>query len=198
MLLKIRSVGDPVLRQVARSLSPEEIRSAEIKNLVRHMQDTVRDAPGVGLAAPQIGESIRLTVIEDSPEYQKALSKEELKERERKPIEFHAIFNPTIELLTPPEISFFEGCLSIPWVMAKVRRSRSVRVTCHDEQGNPRVIEAHGWYARILQHEIDHLNGVLYTDRMQGETLTTLEHYQRQSKIAAASKSAEKATGKSS
>jgi peptide deformylase len=189
MLLKIRSVGDPVLRQVARSLSPEEIRSTEIKSLIRHMQDTVRDAPGVGLAAPQIGESIRLTVIEDRPEYQKTLSEAELKERERKPIKFHAIFNPTIELLTPSEISFFEGCLSIPWVMAKVRRARSVRVTCLDEQSNPRIIEAHGWYARILQHEIDHLNGVLYTDRMEGETLTTLEHYQRQSKNAATDKS---------
>jgi len=182
MLLKIRTVGDPVLRQVARSLSPEEIRSAEIQSLILHMRDTMRDTPGVGLAAPQIGESIQLTVIEDKAEYQKTLTEGELKERERVPVDFHVLFNPVIELLSPVEVSFFEGCLSIPGLMAKVPRTRSVRVTYLDEHADSHTIEAHGWYARILQHEIDHLSGTLYIDHMQSATFTTIEHHQRQIK----------------
>jgi peptide deformylase len=88
------------------------------------------------------------------------------------------IINPQIELLAPADASFHEGCLSIPRLMAMVQRLRSVRVTCLDEHGEQRVIDAGGWYARILQHEIDHLNGRIYTDIMQSETLTTVESHQ--------------------
>jgi peptide deformylase len=180
MILKICEVGNPVLRKVARCLSADEIHSKEIQGLIGYMRDTMRDAPGVGLAAPQIGESLQIAVIEDKTEYQKGLTGEQLSERQRVPIDFHAIINPRIELLTPPDVSFHEGCLSIPRLMAVVARSRFVRVTCLDEHGEQRVIEAAGWYARILQHEIDHLNGRLYTDIMQPETLTTIDNHQRQ------------------
>jgi peptide deformylase len=179
MILKIWEVGNPVLRKVARCLSADEIRSKEIQGLIGYMRDTMRDAPGVGLAAPQIGESIQIAVIEDKAEYQKGLTSEQLSERQRVPIDFHAIINPQIELLTPPDVSFYEGCLSIPGLMAVVARSRSVRVTCFDEHGEQKVIEAAGWHARILQHEIDHLHGRLYTDIMKPETLTTIDNYQR-------------------
>jgi peptide deformylase len=182
MLLKIVSVGDPVLRKKARRLSAEEIRSAQIQELIGHMRDTMRDAPGVGLAAPQIGQSLQLAVIEDKAEYHKNLSESDLKDRERKPVPFHVIINPEMELLTTPEIAFHEGCLSLPGFMAVVPRARKVRVTCLDEHGKSRTIEASGWYARILQHEIDHLNGHVYIDRMQSETFSTLENYQRQKK----------------
>jgi peptide deformylase len=182
MLLKIVSVGDPVLRRKARQLSPEEIRSTFIQDLIAYMRDTMRDAPGVGLAAPQIGESLQLAVIEDKPEYHKNLREAELKERERKPVPFHVIINPKIELLTTPEIAFHEGCLSLPGFMAVVPRAQKARVTCLDEHGKSRTIEANGWYARILQHEIDHLNGRVYIDRMQSETFSTLENYQRHRK----------------
>src|SRR5262249_8002164 len=101
MLLKIVSVGDPVLRKKAQALSHEEIRSNRIQDLIAHMRETMRDAPGVGLAAPQVGQSLQLAVIEDKPEYHKNLSEADIKERERKPVSFHVIINPEIELLTP-------------------------------------------------------------------------------------------------
>ncbi|MGO8720811.1 MAG: peptide deformylase [Acidobacteriaceae bacterium] len=179
MLLKIVHVGHPVLRQPPRALAPKDIRSPVIQSLIEQMRETLRDAPGVGLAAPQIGESLQLAVIEDRAEYHKIWTGAELKERQRVPIGFHVLINPRIEFLSPPQVSFFEGCLSLPGFMAEVPRSRSVRVACLDHQAKPRVIEAEGWYARILQHEIDHLNGKLYIDRMQSQTFSTLENYQR-------------------
>lgn len=94
------------------------------------------------------------------------------------------VINPQIELLAPTDISFHEGCLSIPRLMAMVARSPLVRVTCLDERGEQRVIDATGWYARILQHEIDHLQGRLYTDVMDSQTLTTIENHQKQNPVA--------------
>jgi peptide deformylase len=182
MILKIVSVGDPVLRQKARRLTANEIRSPQIQNLIAHMRDTMQDAPGVGLAAPQVGQPLQLAVIEDKGEYHKNLSEAELKERERKPVPFQVIINPQIELLTAAEIAFHEGCLSLPGFMAVVPRAQKVRVTCLDEHGRARTIEANGWYARILQHEIDHLNGRVYIDRMRSETFSTLDNYQRHQK----------------
>jgi peptide deformylase len=188
VILKISEVGNPVLRKIARSLSADEIRSKDIQDLIEHMRDTMRDAPGVGLAAPQIGESLQIAVIEDKAEYQKGLTAEQLSERQRFPVDFHVIVNPQVELLAPANVSFLEGCLSIPRLMAMVERSGSVRVTCLDEHGEQRVIDAAGWYARILQHEIDHLNGRLYTDIMRPETLTTIENNQRSNAAPASAK----------
>jgi peptide deformylase len=179
MLLKILSTGHSVLRQQARALSPEEIRSSWVQDMIAHMRDTMHDAPGVGLAAPQIGEPLQLAVIEDKAEYHKNLNEAELRERERRPVPFHVIINPKIELLSEPDLAFYEGCLSVPGFMAVVPRARKVRVTCLDARGAHQAIEATGWYARILQHEIDHLNGRLYIDRMKSETFSTLENYQR-------------------
>jgi peptide deformylase len=191
VILKVCEVGSPVLRKVADALSVEEIRSRAMQELIGHMRETMRDAPGVGLAAPQIGESLQIAVIEDKAEYHKGLTEAQLTERQRVAVEFHVIVNPVIELLSPVDVSFFEGCLSIPRLMASVSRAGSVRVKCMDEHGEPKVIEAEGWYARILQHEIDHLQGRLYTDVMDAKTLTTGENYQRsvvQSAIAATEK----------
>ena len=188
MILKICEVGSPVLRKIARSLSADEIRSKDIQDLIGHMRDTMREAPGVGLAAPQIGESLQIAVIEDKAEYQKGLTAEQLSERQRFPVDFQVIVNPQIELFSPADVAFHEGCLSIPRLMAMVERSCSVRVTCLDEHGEQRVIDAAGWYARILQHEIDHLNGRLYTDIMQPETLTTVENHQRGNAAPASAK----------
>jgi len=182
MILKIVTAGEPVLRQKARQLTQEEIRSTLIQDLITHMRDTMRDAPGVGLAAPQIGQSLQLTVIEDKEEYQQKMTEAERKQFERTAVPFHAIINPTIELLGPADIIAAEGCLSLPGFMAKVPRARAVRVQCLDEHGEPRTIEASGWYARILQHEIDHLNGRLYIDLMQSESFSTIENYQRHGK----------------
>lgn len=175
--MKIVQVGDPVLRQTGRTLTKEEIRSREIQDLIAAMRETMYDAPGVGLAAPQIGLSIQLAVIEDKPEYVKEASPGFLKERERKPVTFHVIINPKLTLGEGERVSFYEGCLSLTGFTAVVPRARSVRVECLDHRGEPRTIEASGWYARILQHEIDHLNGTVYIDRMHSRTFSTTDGF---------------------
>jgi peptide deformylase len=179
MRLKIVQVGEAVLRQQAKELSAAEIRSLEIQELIEWMRETMYDAPGVGLAAPQIGISLQLAVIEDRPEYMKDAPPEFLKERERKPVEFHAIINPKITLLGTPDVEFFEGCLSLPGFTAVVPRARKVKVECLNHKGEAKTIEASGWYARILQHEIDHLHGTVYVDRMQTRTLMSLDNFNR-------------------
>jgi peptide deformylase len=179
MKIKMAGVGEPVLRDVARALRPEEIGSERIRDLIAHMRETLADAPGVGLAAPQIGEPLQLVIVEDKAEYQANLTPAELEERERRPVPFHVLINPKIELLSPPEVSFFEGCLSLPGFTAIVPRARKVRVRALNEAGKPVQIEAEGWYARILQHEIDHLKGTLYIDRMWGRSFSSLDNYSR-------------------
>ena len=182
MRLKIVSVGEAVLRQPARPLTAAEICSAEIQQLIQHMRETVNDAPGIGLAAPQVGFPLQLAVIEDKQEYWAGLTAEQIAERERQPLPFHVIINPVLhpsELQPAGEVEFFEGCLSVPGFTAIVPRSRGVRVLCQDETGTPRIIDASGWYARILQHEIDHLRGTLYLDRMLSRTFCSLDLHAR-------------------
>lgn len=176
MTLKIVQAGDPVLRRQGRPLTREEISSPSIQRLIEEMRDTMREAPGVGLAAPQIGESIQLAVIEDRAEYINDLPEEELAERQRSAIPFHVIINPQLSFLDSSSAQFFEGCLSLEGLGAIVDRALNVRVECLNERGDEVTINAHGWYARILQHEIDHLNGTLYVDRMKSRTLTTTEN----------------------
>jgi peptide deformylase len=180
MLLPIVHAGEPVLRQQARALSPQEIRSKEIQKLIEHMRETMREAPGVGLAAPQIGLSLQLAVIEDRKQYLKEVSPDQLALRERRPVPFHVVVNPRIHSVEEDRIvEFFEGCLSLPGYFALVPRSRSVRVECLDQRGNSKTIEASGWYARILQHEIDHLHGNLYIDRMHSRSFSSTENWEK-------------------
>ena len=185
MRLKIVQAGDPVLRQTARGLTPTEIASADIQRLIADMRETMYDAPGVGLASPQVGLSLALAVIEDKQEYVRDLTHEQISERERHSVPFHVIINPKITQTSGTK-EFYEGCLSLAGFMAVVPRAEHVRVECLDENGQPKSIEASGWYARILQHEIDHLNGNLYFDRMNSRTLTSLENWNRFVKNSAA------------
>src|SRR5438445_2375425 len=180
MLLPIVHAGEPVLRQQARALSPREIRSKEIQKLIEHMRETMRGAPGVGLAAPQIGLSLQMTVIEDRKEYHTEVSTEQLALRERRAVPFHVVINPRIRSAEDDQvIEFFEGCLSLPGFFALVPRSRSVRVECLDHRGHSKTIDASGWYARILQHEIDHLRGNLYIDRMHSRSFSSRENWEK-------------------
>jgi len=169
MNLKIVQAGEPVLREAARPLTAAEITSAEIQQLIELMRETMRDAPGVGLAAPQIGLPLQLAVIEDVAEVEAT---------ERAPVPFHVIVNPRLTL-GPEMTDFFEGCLSVEGFQAVVPRARTVQVEALDHRGQPATIDARGWYARILQHEVDHLNGTLYIDRMTPRTLTSQENYPR-------------------
>jgi peptide deformylase len=177
MNLGIVQAGNPVLRQRARPLSPAEIAGREIRDLIESMKKCMHDAPGVGLAAPQVGLSLQLAVIEDRVEYHKDVSEKQLQERERRPVPFHVLINPKIVEMSEDKAEFFEGCLSLSGFSAVVPRARAVRVECLNERAQQTVIEASGWYARILQHEIDHLNGGLYIDRMNTRTFTSLENW---------------------
>ena len=178
MRLKIVQVGEPVLRAKARPLSREEIRSRSIQELIESMRETMYDAPGVGLAAPQVGLPLQLAVIEDRIEYHREIPPQVLEERGRAAVPFHVIVNPAITL-DPPQAEFFEGCLSLAGFSAIVPRALHARVECLDHTGEHRVIEASGWHARILQHEIDHLNGTVYIDRMLPRSLTTADNLAR-------------------
>jgi peptide deformylase len=179
MRLKIVQVGEAVLRQRGRQLGADEIRSRETQQLIEWMRETMYDAPGVGLAAPQVGLGLQLAVIEDKPEYLRDVPEAVIKQRERKPVPFHVIVNPKITLQGPADVEFFEGCLSLATFTAVVPRARQVRVECLDHNGKSKVIEASGWYARILQHEIDHLQGTVYIDRMYPRTFMGMENYSR-------------------
>jgi len=172
--LEIVQVGDPVLRRKARPLTVDELASERIQQLIVDMRDTMRAAPGVGLAAPQIGESLRLVVIEDPPGYQTKLSAEELAARERDVVPFHVLVNPTLTVRTDEVVPAFEGCLSFAGFTMVVPRARKVRVEALDEHGQRVVKVATGWYARILQHEVDHLDGIVCCDRMESRTLATV------------------------
>jgi len=189
MLLKLFEAGEPVLRQASRELSRDEILSAATQDLIASMYETMRAAPGVGLAAPQIGLPLQVAVIEDRQEYIANLSTDAVAERLREPVSPHVIINPRISHISRDEETsdavpdrgavFFEGCLSLPGFTAMVSRSLKVRVECLNEHAEQVTIEAQGWYARILQHEIDHLHGTMYIDRMLTRTFMGRENFDR-------------------
>ena len=178
-VLKIVQAGEPVLRRRARELSVDELRSPRIQTLIELMRETMRDAPGVGLAAPQIGEPIQLVVIEDSSGQQRGLRDEERVERGREPVDFHVLINPRLTVVDSEPLAFFEGCLSVRECVMIVPRATTVRVEALDERGEPVIRVASGWYARILQHEVDHLHGALCIDRMDSRSFMSVDQYQR-------------------
>lgn len=170
MLLKIVQVGEPVLRMPARPLTRDEIRTESFQALIELMRETMRDAPGVGLAAPQIGEGLQLFVVEDSREDPRT---------QREVVPFQVFVNPRLTIVDATPVEFFEGCLSLTGFSAVVPRALSVRVDALNHQGDPVSVEARGWYARILQHETDHLNGIVYIDRMRSRTFMSQANYAR-------------------
>ncbi|MEJ7731788.1 MAG: peptide deformylase [Polyangiaceae bacterium] len=171
----IVQAGQPVLRHRAQEIDPARIGSDEMQALVETMVAVMRDAPGVGLAAPQIGLGLRLIVLEDRPEYMARRPPEELADRERVPLPLRVIINPVLRAIVdgapPRAATHFEGCLSVSGYMALVERHREVEVTGLDEHGQPLRWRVAGWPARILQHEVDHLDGTLYVDRMRPRSL---------------------------
>jgi len=175
--LEIVQAGDPVLRQTARPLRADEFDSAELHQTLANMLETLRLAPGVGLAAPQIGLGVQLAIIEDRAEYQTSWTSEQLRVRGRVPVNFHVLINPELEIDGGAQIEFFEGCLSVAGYTAEVPRYNRIRVRYFDEHGEKQFVEAQGWYARILQHEIDHLRGTLYIDRMKPRTFMSIKNY---------------------
>jgi peptide deformylase len=179
MILKIRQVGELILREASPRLSLDEIRSQYVRDLIQSMRETMYDAPGVGLAAPQVGVALQLVVIEDPASAIQKISVEEAAERERRPVPFHVLINPILTVADGNRVEFFEGCLSLAGYTAIVPRAVTVHVEARNEDGEPISIDASGWYARILQHEIDHLNGVLYIDRMNPRSFATQDNHLR-------------------
>lgn len=179
MVFDIVQVGDPVLRRAARALDPAEIGTPFVQELIASMRQTMYDAPGVGLAAPQVGESLQVVVIEDDGPWLESMSEARLAEIGRSPLPFAVLVNPTLQAVGEETEEFFEGCLSLDGFSGLVRRHRTVRLSALDERGKAFTMELTGWPARIVQHELDHLAGVLYIDRMETRTFSTNENLGR-------------------
>lgn len=165
--------GHPVLRARAADVPEDELRSDDLRKLVRRMVDAMRAAPGVGLAAPQIGVDKRVIVLEDGERLMNKLTPEERAARGRVPFPLTCVVNPVLTILKTETATFFEGCLSVPGYMALVERAIAVRVTGTNEKAEPIDWTVEGWPARILQHECDHLDGTLYVDRMVSRSFGT-------------------------
>lgn len=173
--MTIVHAGHPALRRPASLVSPAQLGSAGLFALVEAMVAAMRAAPGVGLAAPQLGVSLRILVAEDRAERMTHLTDEELAERARTDVPLVAIVNPVLESAGGGEDTFFEGCLSVPGYSALVSRAHQVVVSGVTPAGEPLRMSATGWPARILQHELDHLDGKLYVDRMISRSFATVE-----------------------
>lgn len=171
----IVQIGAPVLRRRAEEVPAERIATPEMQALFRTMLATMRAAPGVGLAAPQIGVPLRVIVLEDREEAIAKLSPVERQERERVAFEARVIVNPVLTPLGEERATFFEGCLSVSGYVGLVERSAEVEVTGLDERAAPVRWRVRGWPARILQHEVDHIDGTIYVDRMHTRSFATAE-----------------------
>jgi peptide deformylase len=157
-LRTIVATPDDVLRRKARPITTFD---KNLQTLIDDMVETMREAPGVGLAAPQVGISQRLIVIE----YGEEEDEENVEEGKEIPKKLYAVINPEIIKKSEETVMGVEGCLSVPGLQGEVDRHESVVVKGKNRRGQPMRIKAEGWLARIFQHEIDHLDGILYTDR---------------------------------
>jgi peptide deformylase len=173
-ILKVARMGHPVLRARAKAVPPSEIKSPGVQQLIDDMFDTMREYSGIGLAAPQVHESVRLFVAGvrdgDVPEV--------LDDDTEMP--FVALINPELTLVGPPTEPGWEGCLSIPDIRGRVPRADEVQVAAYDRTGRKVTLVARGLPSRVIQHEYDHLEGILFFDRMTTyESLTFMDEYRR-------------------
>ena len=180
---KIAQMGEPVLRRTAVAIAPGEIGTRFIQTLIDDMIETMHDADGAGLAAPQVYESLQLCVIEvdANPRYPQF-----------EPIPLTVLINPVVTplvgvggVLTAEEsFQMYEGCLSVPGMRGQVARPRKVRVQALDREGGPLDFVWESFRAVVVQHETDHLLGTLYVDRADPKTLTFLREYERNVPLA--------------
>ncbi|GAA3586420.1 peptide deformylase [Amycolatopsis ultiminotia] len=170
----IVQAGDPVLRTAARPYEGE-LTDTALTALIEGMKLTMREAPGVGLAAPQIGLGVRIAVVEDNAGERPGVPADTLATRGIAPLPFRTLVNPSYARVGDEDAAFFEGCLSVPGWQAVVARPLRVRLTAQDETGAAVDEQLSGWPARIVQHETDHLHGILYLDRAELRSLSTHE-----------------------
>jgi peptide deformylase len=168
-ILKVARMGHPVLRAKARALERSEIKQADVQRLIDDMIDTMIEYHGVGLAAPQVHEGLRLFVaIVDS---------NEAGDPDGEPT---VVINPQITPVGDETEEGWEGCLSVPDIRGRVPRAREIKVRAFDRAGERIELHAQGFPARVIQHETDHLDGILFFDRMRSfESLTFLDEYAR-------------------
>jgi peptide deformylase len=168
-ILKVARMGHPVLRKVARKVEPAEIKTPAFQKLVDDMIETMREYDGIGLAAPQVHEGVRLAIV----------GIEEGKGDDRT-IRVLPVVNPEITPTTKTTAEDWEGCLSLPRLRGRVVRPDRVLLKALDRRGNRVEFDLEGYPARVAQHEIDHLDGVLFIDRMKSfETLCFLDEYSK-------------------
>jgi len=165
MILPIVAYGSPVLRKKAENITPDY---PGLKELIADMYETMYEAHGVGLAAPQIGKSIRLFVVDCAPFAEDdEVEGEVINEKNKALADFKKVFiNPTLEEESGVEWGFTEGCLSIPDIREEVKRKPNLVISYVDENFQPRKLTLDGYAARVIQHEYDHLEGVLFTDKI--------------------------------
>lgn len=178
LVIPIVQTGTPTLRTRAREVPVEEIVTPAMQQLVAQMIETMREAPGVGLAAPQIDVPLRVIVLEERQDALKNLTEDEAKARGRMAFDTRVFFNPVLTPIGDQKALFFEGCLSVSGFVALVERHLEVEVSGHDQNAEPVTWRVKGWPARILQHECDHIDGTLYIDRMKTRSFATTEHAQ--------------------
>ncbi len=168
---KIAHIGHPVLRQVSREITLDELNSEAVQRLIDDMIETMRDANGAGIAAPQVHEPLRICVLEvkDNPRYP------------YKPnIPLTVLVNPKLRPLSEDKFDNYEGCLSVPNLRGVVRRFGELRVEARDRHGEPIDLVARGFTAGTYQHEVDHLDGKLFVDRVEDpSTLCTWTEFER-------------------
>jgi peptide deformylase len=170
-ILKVARMGHPVLRAKARPLEKADLKSAAVQKLIDDMIDTMVEYHGVGLAAPQVHEGLRVFVASLD------VDDDEKRESDPQPI---ALINPEITVVGSDVVEDWEGCLSIPDLRGRVPRAREIRLRALDRNGGRLELHAHDFPARVMQHETDHLDGVLFFDRMRSfESLTFLDEYSR-------------------
>ena len=171
-ILKVARMGHPVLRTRAQPIDRPAIKSAACQRLIDDMMDTMTEYHGVGLAAPQIHESVRLFVVAFDPTQPEPGDDD--------PTEPFAIINPEITAVGDEMVEDWEGCLSIPDIRGRVPRLREIRLRAYDRKGERFELRMQNFQARVIQHENDHLDGVLFFDRMRPfETLAFLDEYAR-------------------
>jgi peptide deformylase len=172
-ILKVARMGHPVLRARAQAIDPADIKSPRLQQLIDDMLETMNEYHGVGLAAPQVHERVRLFVA-GFP------SRGKDREDDDSYVPLMALINPEITPLTTDTEEDWEGCLSIPEIRGRVPRHTEIEVKAYDRRGRRVSIHARGFTARVIQHETDHLDGVLFFDRMRSlETLTYLDEFNR-------------------
>ena len=169
-ILKVARIGHPAVRAAARAVAPEALRTPEVQRLIEDMIETMHEYDGVGLAAPQVHVGLRLAVIEIQAS----------DERTQEGVPLTVLVNPRVTPGGGAQEDGWEGCLSVPELRGVVSRYRRVTLDALDREGRPYRIEAGEFFARVIQHECDHLDGSVYLDRMRGMgTLAFLPEFER-------------------